>query len=106
MQVFELMRKQEETRLTELEAEKVKYAISERLRDMVSSVPLLDANDVNVAARTSVASGDWLLTRPEPLNYCILSCFPKRLTSFLALLCGNQLHKIGIIVIIGISKAY
>ena len=37
VQVFELMRKQEETRLTELEAEKVQYAIHERLRDMVSS---------------------------------------------------------------------
>jgi ATPase family AAA domain-containing protein 3A/B len=37
VQVFELMRKQEETRLSELEAEKVQYAIHERLRDMVSS---------------------------------------------------------------------
>ncbi|AQK74029.1 ATPase family AAA domain-containing protein 3C [Zea mays] len=33
-QVFGLMRKQEETRLTELEAEKVQYAIYEKLRDM------------------------------------------------------------------------
>jgi ATPase family AAA domain-containing protein 3A/B len=31
------MRKQEETRLTELEAEKVQYAIYEKLRDIVSS---------------------------------------------------------------------
>ncbi|KAJ1280641.1 hypothetical protein BS78_04G248200 [Paspalum vaginatum] len=33
-QVFELMRKQEETRLTELEVEKVQYAINEHFRDM------------------------------------------------------------------------
>ncbi|AQK54587.1 AAA-type ATPase family protein [Zea mays] len=32
--VFELMRKQEETRLTELEVEKVQYAIYEKLRDI------------------------------------------------------------------------
>jgi hypothetical protein len=76
---------------------------------MVSSwrlVPFLDANDVNVAARTSAASGDWLLTRPGPLNYWILSYLPNSLTNFQALLCGNQLHKIGVTVIIGISKAY
>ncbi|CAO1942050.1 unnamed protein product [Urochloa humidicola] len=33
-QVFELMRKQEDTRLAELEAEKVHYAINEKLRDI------------------------------------------------------------------------
>ncbi|CAO2047802.1 unnamed protein product [Urochloa humidicola] len=33
-QVFDLMRKQEDTRLAELEAEKVRYAINEKLRDI------------------------------------------------------------------------
>jgi len=33
-QVFELMRRQEDTRLAEIEAEKVRYAINEKLRDI------------------------------------------------------------------------
>ena len=37
LQVFELMRRQEDTRLAEIEAEKVRYAINEKLRDIVSS---------------------------------------------------------------------
>jgi len=31
------MRRQEDTRLAEIEAEKVRYAINEKLRDIVSS---------------------------------------------------------------------
>lgn len=46
LQLFELMRMQEKTRLAELEAEKVQYIIQQHLRDIVSAFcPFLDANN-------------------------------------------------------------
>ncbi|KAL6643576.1 hypothetical protein ACP70R_018342 [Stipagrostis hirtigluma subsp. patula] len=70
-QAFDLMRRQEETRLKELEAEKLQFAMNEKLRDIVYSIERCHCFSILLVNERLDQQHAYLLSSIHTRNSCI-----------------------------------